>query len=384
MKYKVVILAFMLVQLSTYAQFEWKYTQLTFNKSELQSQLITGQFPFQNKGKKSIELVKLESSCGCTTMDLQQKSFSSQETGVIPFEVSLKDKKKTFTSRIYVTTNEDSTKKETLTIKVIYPEDKQKQNIAASDTGTNKSLKEGADDPKVVKRQVSCPFQGTPILKNLYVDTDEGHRIYTCCEECLPLVKANPALAIQNLAERGEFPIYVSDIEALPKEKKVIDLEPSLIAYISLATDLDNKDSKENDIPLFAHKVKSEGENKFYFEGVKRHSKTGNYNLDLAFWHKLDSSRLPHWFHYNPRLDWLKKIKKVEPIDTGVIREKNEGLTLYTFPIFQIDGKTKALKVRLAKDLKVLQDSIEVSKKYKLPLKRLWQFYELRNKPDKK
>ena len=48
--------------------------------------------------------------------------------------------------------------------------------------------------------QKTCPFKPLPIDKTKYVDF-EGKRIYTCCDECLPLVKANPKLAIERLGK---------------------------------------------------------------------------------------------------------------------------------------------------------------------------------------
>jgi hypothetical protein len=69
-----------------------------------------------------------------------------------------------------------------------------------------------AGSPVALKwAQRTCPFQDMKAIEpSLYYDYD-GHRIYTCCESCLPLVRQDPELAIQNLASRGE---YVMTIEA--------------------------------------------------------------------------------------------------------------------------------------------------------------------------
>jgi hypothetical protein len=60
-------------------------------------------------------------------------------------------------------------------------------------------------DQKHLVAQTTCPIQGGPINKKLFVDYN-GKRIYVCCEGCLAQVKSNPDAAIKKLSEAGQEP----------------------------------------------------------------------------------------------------------------------------------------------------------------------------------
>jgi hypothetical protein len=54
-----------------------------------------------------------------------------------------------------------------------------------------------------LKPQTTCPVQGDPIDKKLYVDYQDK-RIYVCCSGCLDSVKANPQKYIDKLKSLGQ------------------------------------------------------------------------------------------------------------------------------------------------------------------------------------
>jgi YHS domain-containing protein len=54
-----------------------------------------------------------------------------------------------------------------------------------------------------LKPQTTCPVQGDPIDKNLYVDYN-GKRIYVCCKGCLAEVTKDPEKQIKKLASMGQ------------------------------------------------------------------------------------------------------------------------------------------------------------------------------------
>lgn len=66
-------------------------------------------------------------------------------------------------------------------------------------------------DDRTYFLQRTCPFlEGSPINHDLYAELD-GHRIYTCCEDCLEKVHADPQLAMANLRARGERTLTIKE-----------------------------------------------------------------------------------------------------------------------------------------------------------------------------
>jgi YHS domain-containing protein len=63
---------------------------------------------------------------------------------------------------------------------------------------------------KQLKPQTTCPVQGGPIDKKLYVDY-KGKRIYVCCPGCIDSVKANPEKYIKKLEKMGQGVETISD-----------------------------------------------------------------------------------------------------------------------------------------------------------------------------
>lgn len=58
-----------------------------------------------------------------------------------------------------------------------------------------------ASDELIAQR--SCPYMGSAIRSDMYVDTPKG-RVYTCCKPCLGRVESDLAEALKLLSQRGE------------------------------------------------------------------------------------------------------------------------------------------------------------------------------------
>lgn len=78
-----------------------------------------------------------------------------------------------------------------------------------------------ADGVEILKLepQSVCPVSGKELQnKEVFVDV-EGKRVYTCCENCITAVKADPEKYMLVIAERGEY-LEEADTEENTKEKK--------------------------------------------------------------------------------------------------------------------------------------------------------------------
>jgi len=219
MKYIYLIVIF---TVSSWGQLTWKNTSqdIHFNKSN--PELLRGAFHFQNNSDHLIEINSVKVSCGCTKIEIEKKIYLPGEKGIIPYSISLKDKTKTFTKTLTVHTHNEEPKEHVLTFKVIYPEQDpvvedektSSQDVKQIDPRQNKTekTKKKAFSIRVFDEQTKCPFQGSEIKKPLYVDY-KNQRIYTCCEECIPLVKEQPEMALKNLRNMGEFAISITRAE---------------------------------------------------------------------------------------------------------------------------------------------------------------------------
>ena len=65
------------------------------------------------------------------------------------------------------------------------------------------------------QKQKTCPYKAEPIKKEFYHDTKDGKRIYVCCKECLPQLKANPDIAITLIKARGERPMTIEEAKRI-------------------------------------------------------------------------------------------------------------------------------------------------------------------------
>ena len=61
------------------------------------------------------------------------------------------------------------------------------------------------------KPQTVCPIMGGKINRAVYADV-EGYRVYACCAECTPKIKADPAAALKKIKANGEQPVAVASL----------------------------------------------------------------------------------------------------------------------------------------------------------------------------
>ncbi|MCM8540686.1 MAG: hypothetical protein NE328_10455 [Lentisphaeraceae bacterium] len=54
-----------------------------------------------------------------------------------------------------------------------------------------------------LQKQKTCPFKGTPIKKEFFVDHGDK-RIFTCCKECIIKVQNSPQVTETLINARGE------------------------------------------------------------------------------------------------------------------------------------------------------------------------------------
>ena len=77
------LLVLLTVALPARAELEWKHTQesLVVRPGDTEG---TAQFHFVNTGKAAVEITRVETGCGCTTVKLGRTKFAPGEAGVIP------------------------------------------------------------------------------------------------------------------------------------------------------------------------------------------------------------------------------------------------------------------------------------------------------------
>lgn len=180
---------------------------------EINSQKIevVDKFIFTNTTKDDLQIIKVDSSCGCTVAHFKNE-VKPKETGEISFKVKISKDTPQKQGRLTVTLmNMRSQKRELYNVyfKV------ERSNFTLK---VQKEKMNHKDYEKVVflnkvdgfKKQITCPFIDLPI-KEKYYHEEMGIRIYTCCEPCLVRVKNNPGLAIKKLIKKYEIPSLVTE-----------------------------------------------------------------------------------------------------------------------------------------------------------------------------
>jgi len=89
----------------------------------------------------------------------------------------------------------------------------------AQTTAPAKKVIKKSESVQTLKPQTTCPVQGDPINKKLFVDY-KGKRIYVCCEGCIAQVQKDPELYIKKLADMGQKPISVPSSKTSKAAKK--------------------------------------------------------------------------------------------------------------------------------------------------------------------
>ena len=214
---------------------DWNDTYLEL-KTKTQKEKLSASFKYTNKTDVEILFIKIKASCGCILVDAPS-SVKPGESGVITIKAPIPFGGGSYVKTISVDTSETDNVEYNLKFKVTNTDPfRQKALKNASSQRTKNELSQkiepqtGYDRPikmtsrlllveKLLARQAlarkeyyhtqeECPFLPLPINKNLFYDF-EGMRIYTCCEQCLSLLKASPNHAIIKLGEKKQTPSLI-------------------------------------------------------------------------------------------------------------------------------------------------------------------------------
>jgi len=200
-------------------------------------------FTFTNSSNELIKFEKIKASCGCVLVEFPEE-VKPGKSAKITFKAPIPYGGGKYTKFIYVHTNEKEGVNYTLKFTVINTDPyvprtsknvdfklnpkKEKNEIIPylpskgyirPQRMTKRTLlveklkaKQALARKKSYYSQEECPFLPLPINKKLFHDFD-GMRIYTCCEQCLVLVKESPYHAIIKLAEKTQTPSLIKDIK---------------------------------------------------------------------------------------------------------------------------------------------------------------------------
>ena len=197
-------------------------------------------FEFTNNSAKEISFLKVQASCGCIIVNTP-KTIASGKSGKITFKAPVPLGGGTYSKVIVIDTDETDKVEYTLKFKIkntdprvirpprIVQEPLKKASpkyvpvtsyIRPAKMTARSLLVEKLKAKQALMRkrgyyeQDECPFLPLPINKKLYHDF-EGMRIYTCCEQCLKLVKESPYHAIIKLSEKTQTPILIKTLKTL-------------------------------------------------------------------------------------------------------------------------------------------------------------------------
>jgi hypothetical protein len=76
------LIFFLACQLSCPAQLKWEHTEQVF-QANLADASTAAEYPFSNEGSKPVSILKIESSCGCVTVQADKKTYAPDEKGKI-------------------------------------------------------------------------------------------------------------------------------------------------------------------------------------------------------------------------------------------------------------------------------------------------------------
>ncbi len=72
----------MMIASSSQAELTWKQLAVDL-RADAKSTVLEARFPFTNTGMVPVDIIGVESSCGCTTVSLEKRHYEPRETGEI-------------------------------------------------------------------------------------------------------------------------------------------------------------------------------------------------------------------------------------------------------------------------------------------------------------
>jgi hypothetical protein len=92
-----------------------------FLNAKINDKKTIGLFKFTNRGKSPVKIIKVKSSCGCTTAELKKKEYQVGESGQIEVTFLHEKRQGMQEKKITVYTNDPKNSKHILTLKVNIP-----------------------------------------------------------------------------------------------------------------------------------------------------------------------------------------------------------------------------------------------------------------------
>jgi hypothetical protein len=81
-KLQVWLAFFLASQLPGFAQLKWEHTEQSF-QANLNDASTTAEYAFSNEGSKPVSILKIETCCGCTTVQADKKTYAPGEKGKV-------------------------------------------------------------------------------------------------------------------------------------------------------------------------------------------------------------------------------------------------------------------------------------------------------------
>ncbi|MDD2710646.1 MAG: DUF1573 domain-containing protein [Verrucomicrobiae bacterium] len=104
-----------------WGQLQWQMRDLNFKPALMETNVVA-RFPFQNAGRRPVKLLAIQSSCGCTRVDKEKKTYASGEKGEIVADFVFGDRVGLQRKRILVQTDDPGESTVVLNFSVEIPE----------------------------------------------------------------------------------------------------------------------------------------------------------------------------------------------------------------------------------------------------------------------
>ena len=114
------LLVIFALALSLHAELEWEDPIQEFYPGP-EATYQTAYFTFRNMGLEPVSITSVQSSCGCTTTDLEKRTYAAGESGTIEARFDFGKRTGLQVKEIYVTTDAPNMLKEILELKVHIP-----------------------------------------------------------------------------------------------------------------------------------------------------------------------------------------------------------------------------------------------------------------------
>lgn len=112
------VTALFLTSVSAFAELKWENAHVTTDAAPGE-EVVTLRYPFKNEGEAPVTIKKISPVCGCTTADLEKKTYAPGEKGEIVAYFTIGKRTGTQSKRIIIRT--DDGKKDTLRFTVKIP-----------------------------------------------------------------------------------------------------------------------------------------------------------------------------------------------------------------------------------------------------------------------